>query len=290
MIENRDKYLGFTFNGVSLGMKSESGFRGFIINSESDLAFFNGPQYTDEFVVPQYGDKTIYTGTTKSNRSFTLKIALDKINLRRYRQVLLWLNPNATGTFSFDYNEDYGMEVKISSISQGQFYVVNEKGNNEDLYYVDFEVTFTTLYDWAAKWIKSSPFWADSSGLNLVDNSFGQPFIKSFTTATSGNYTTYTITFENFHRIENYFTIEFKKELKITEGEVDIVDITTGDFDSIFYSEYGIAMRKTPNEFINASKISVIKIEPLFIKDYKIRVLTTEISKLKIIPVSREVL
>jgi hypothetical protein len=39
------------------------------------------------------------------------------------------------------------MEVKISSISQGQFYVVNEKGNNEDLYYVDFEVTFTTLYD-----------------------------------------------------------------------------------------------------------------------------------------------
>jgi hypothetical protein len=49
-------------------------------------------------------------------------------------------------------------------------------------------------------------------------------------------------------------------------------------------------MRKTPNEFINASKISVIKIEPLFIKDYKIRVLTAEINKLKIIPVSREVL
>jgi hypothetical protein len=88
MIEYKDKYLGFTFNGLSLGMKIESEFRGFIINSESDLSFSNGPQYTDEFVVPEYGDKTFYTGTTKSNRSFSLRIALDKINIREYRQLL----------------------------------------------------------------------------------------------------------------------------------------------------------------------------------------------------------
>jgi hypothetical protein len=49
-------------------------------------------------------------------------------------------------------------------------------------------------------------------------------------------------------------------------------------------------MRKTPNEFINASKISTIKIEGISIKVLKIRVLTAEINKLKIIPVSREVL
>jgi phage-related protein len=147
MRENRDRYLGFTFNGKSLGMKTENDFYGFIQNNGEDLSFSNTPQFGDEFVVPQYGDRTFYTGTTKSNRAFSMKISLDKITLRQYRDLLAWLNPNSTGNLSFDFDPNYGYEVKLSSISQGQFYILKETNNNEDFYYVDFDITFITISD-----------------------------------------------------------------------------------------------------------------------------------------------
>ena len=291
MIENRDKYLGFTFNGISLGMKSESDFRGFIVNSQADLAFSNGPQYTDEFVVPQYGDKTFYTGTTKSNRTFSLKISLDKINMRQYEDLLKWLNPNATGNFSFDYKPNYGMEVKISSISQGQFYVVNKKGNNEDFYFVDFDINFTTVYDWASKWIKNEPFWANSGTLNLINNDYEEPFIKETSSRViDGSHTIITFEFNNKHKVENYFTVEFHKDLRIIDGSTNLVNIVSGNHDAIFYSEYGITLNTETNTFINGELIQIIKLLPNSKKTYKIRVLTAQLGKLKIIPISREIL
>lgn len=88
MIENRDRYLGFTYRGKTMSMNSEADFYGFIENSGNDLSFANAPDFTNEFAVPQFGERTYYTGNTKSNRMFSLKIQLDKISLRKYREFL----------------------------------------------------------------------------------------------------------------------------------------------------------------------------------------------------------
>jgi hypothetical protein len=88
MKEYRDRYLGFTYNGKSMNMTSEADFFGFIENDGNELSFFNTPEFNNEFVIPQFGEKTIYTGNTKSNRTFNLKIQLDKITLHKYREFL----------------------------------------------------------------------------------------------------------------------------------------------------------------------------------------------------------
>ena len=291
MIENRDKYLGFTFNGISLSMKSESDFKGFIVNSDADLRFSSGPQYTDEFVVPQYGERTHYTGTTKSNRSFTLNIAINKCTMRAYRQILKWLNPNTTGIFTFDYEDEYGLEVKVASISEGTYYVLKEKSNNEDLYYVDFSVTFTTVYDWAAKWIKSNPFWANTGSLNLINNHYDENFIDDQGRTADESHTTINFSFNNPHRTENYFNIEFDTELEIFDGDTKIVDLNAGTGKlAIYYSEYGISLSVLDKNFISGDPMKSIRLEPSSRKNYKIKVLTSKIDNLKITPISREIL
>jgi len=129
----------------------------------------------------------------------------------------------------------------------------------------------------------------------LINNHYDQPFIKeSADRVIDNSHTIITFDFENFHRVENYLIIEFFKDLQIFDGSTEIVNIAVSNTDNknncIFYSEYGIAMNKDLDTFINANKINLIKILPTSLKTYKIRVLTTEINKLKIIPVSREVL
>jgi hypothetical protein len=88
MKEYRDRYLGFTYNGKSMNMTAEADFFGFIENDGNQLSFFNTPEFSNEFVSPQFGERTYYTGNTKSNRTFDLKIQLDKITLHKYREFL----------------------------------------------------------------------------------------------------------------------------------------------------------------------------------------------------------
>jgi len=88
MKEYKDRYLGFTYNEKSINMTAEADFFGFIENEGNELEFFNAPDFTNEFVIPQFGEKTIYTGNTKSNRTFNLKVQLDKITLHKYREFL----------------------------------------------------------------------------------------------------------------------------------------------------------------------------------------------------------
>jgi hypothetical protein len=83
-----DQYLGFTYRGKTLGMNSSADFTGFIENSGNDLQFFNAPEFSNEFTTPQFGERTFYTGNTKSNRNLELNIQLDKITLAEYREFL----------------------------------------------------------------------------------------------------------------------------------------------------------------------------------------------------------
>jgi hypothetical protein len=83
-----DQYVGFTYRNKTLSMEPNSDFIGFIENNGSDLQFFNAPDFSNEFVIPQFGEKTFYTGNTKSSRVIELNIQLDKITLSDYRDFL----------------------------------------------------------------------------------------------------------------------------------------------------------------------------------------------------------
>ena len=151
MKEYRDRYLGFTYNGKTMNMTAEADFFGFIENDGNELSFFNTPDFSNEFVVPEFSERTIYTGNTKSNRRFNLKIQLEKLTLHKYREFLEWLNLDSQGTLVFDYNPNYGYDVKVQSISPSEFHVTKRKNHNEDFYYVDMAVEFITVRDFAAK-------------------------------------------------------------------------------------------------------------------------------------------
>lgn len=146
-MEYRDNYLGFSYNGKSLSMKSEADFFGFIENNLEDLKFSNAPEFSNEFVIPRFGSRTIFTGTTESNQRFSLKIALNKITLDKYREFLNWLSPRSEGTLAFDFNPNYGYQVKLDSISESNFIVTQRRNDNRDHYFVSLDLNFVTTYD-----------------------------------------------------------------------------------------------------------------------------------------------
>lgn len=83
-----DKYLGFSYRGIRLGMDNNADFKGFIENSGEDLVFNNSPEFDNEFAAIPYGSQTFYLGNSKSNRTFDLRINLVEIDLNDYRRFL----------------------------------------------------------------------------------------------------------------------------------------------------------------------------------------------------------
>jgi hypothetical protein len=125
----------------------------------------------------------------------------------------------------------------------------------------------------------------------LIDNDYEEPFIKETASrVVDGSHTIITFEFANYHKTENYFNIQFHKDLRIIDGSTNLVNIVAGNHDAIFYSEYGITLNTETNTFINGELIQIIKLLPNSKKTYKIRVLTAQLGKLKIIPISREIL
>ncbi len=277
MKEYRDRYLGFTYNGKSMNMTAEADFFGFIENDGNELSFFNTPDFSNEFVIPQYGERTYYTGNTKSNRTFSLKVQLDKITLHKYREFLEWLNLDSKGTLIFDYNPNYGYDVKVQSISPSEFHVTKKSNNNEDFYYVDLSIEFITVSDFAARWTKEGVFFPGGS---LVENEFYEDFIEEIGVNTYKIY--------NYHNIKNYFTIEFDNTLSIQQvtetTSIPLVSITGAGTGAKYFSEFGIAIRADGN-FRSSGPRPVIFLEP---KTNRTFLITG--TNIKIIPSSREIL
>lgn len=273
-----DNYIGFTYNGKRLGFDDGSDFSGFIINSSDDLRFYNAPNFSNSFTEIPFGERTYFTGVTKTNKTFNFNIQLDKILLSEYRDFLEWLNPDSSGKLIFDYNPNYCYEVKLNSITEGQFQVVKNSTHNEDFYYVSLSLSFITLHDFAAEWIGTDVFYPNGS---LVDNEKDISFI-------SVNTNNYTI--RNEHNLKNYFTIEFDTSLTITEGTGDdeetLVQITDAGDGAIFYSEYGIALA-ADDSFLSCGPNPKISLEPNSSRTFKI---TTTGDINKIYPTSREIL
>jgi len=276
MKEYRDRYLGFTYNGKSMNMTSEADFFGFIENDGNELSFFNTPEFNNEFVIPQFGEKTIYTGNTKSNRTFNLKIQLDKITLHKYREFLEWLNPDSQGTLIFDYNPNYGYDVKLQSISQSEFHVLKKANHNEDFYYIDLAIDFVTTRDYAARWIEEDIFFPGGS---LIESEFYEDFIEEVDTDIYKIY--------NYHNVKNYFTIEFDNTLAIQQpgqSPISLVSVTGAGTGAKYISEFGIAL-KADGSFLSCGPNPLIFLEP---KTDRTLIITG--TNIKIIPSSREIL
>lgn len=282
-----DSYLGFSYNGKTLNMKPGADFTGFIENSGNDLQFFNTPDFTNEFVNTQFGEKTFYTGNTKTNRRLEFDIQLDKITLEKYKEFLEWLNLDDTGFLVLDYNSNYGFEVKIDSISNSEFHVTRED-NCDDKYYVNLTISFITITDFAAIWkqtYEEDVFWSDGEEDILIDNSKGQVFIE----AETGDI----FKIFNRHNLKNYIVIEFDGNLKIEtvgSGSSVLVDFEGAGAGAKYFSEFGIAL-KADGSFIACGLNPSITCDPVIAwapntnKELKI---TGTINK--IIPTSREIL
>lgn len=250
-----DKYLGFTFNGESLGMESNNDFNGFIKNDFEELAF-NMPTFSNSFVTPTYGDKPFYLGNTKEHRTFDLDIVLNEITLDEYRSFLKWLGMDKKGILKFHYNLNYGYDVKLDSIGKANFVVVQQCKTNgdplEDKYIIEIPITFITTGDWAARWVGTEVYWSRGTSRDLVDNEKETDFLDF-----SGN----VITFNNKHNLPNYFILE-------TDGEVIIEEIDGNSTEqdewiiipanTKFFSQYGIGtISNTFSEIVNSRIIEV---------------------------------
>ncbi|GEM_PF-6875064 len=125
-----DNYLSFNYKksdytGTSPfdGYRLNADFGGFVVNEGLDLTFFN-PSFSHDFTTPQFGNQSYFIGTTREAREFSFPIAFEDITLTEYRDVLRWLDGNGEGVLSFDYNANYGYDVKVNSITEAK-YVVN---------------------------------------------------------------------------------------------------------------------------------------------------------------------
>lgn len=284
-----DKYLGFTYRGKTLGMTSSADFTGFIVNEGNDLFFFNAPEVGNEFVIPQFGERTFYTGNTKSNRNIELDIQLDKITLPRYKEFLEWLNFDDNGLFIFDYNDKYGFEVKVESLSTSEFHVSREEENCSDKYYANLTVIFTTVSDFASVWTNTydkKVFFPipnpNPLEISLIDNENSEPFA----TGTLANLIIY-----NYHNIKNYIVVEFNTNLTIQSPPIapattptNLVTITGAGTGARYFSEFGIALKADGN-FLTCGPNPLISWEA----DTSKQLIFTG-TNIKIIPTSREIL
>jgi len=281
-----DNYLGFTYRGKTLGMKENADFTGFIENSGSDLQFFNTPDFTNEFVEMQFGERTFYRGNTKSNRSFDLNLQLDKITLTEYKEFLEWLNLDDKGFLVFDYNPDYGFEVKVNSISNSEFHVMKEE-NCDDKYYINLSIGFITVNDFASIWretYEEKVFFPipdpNTNDITLIDNEKDLNFIQD---EGDDEYIIF-----NHHNLKNYFVIEFDNTLSIQTTDatpISLVTVTGAGTGAKYFSEFGIALKA------DGTFVSVGDSNPLITIDAnssKTLEITGTISK--IIPTSREIL
>lgn len=266
-----DKFLGFKYGTLEIGI--DKTYKGFIINDGEDLKFSNSPSFSNEFVIPPYGGKTYYLGTTEENRTVSFKVMLLDTTLYNYKKVIGLLGSRTSGILSFDYDSNYGYEVKLDSISDGVYTVSENCEAGYELYNVEFEISFITLYDWAARWIGLSPMWTPTES-QLIDNNLGLSFLSKVGDV---------FTFYNRHNVENYFVITYDNSLTIVEDTVTLVNVSGAGLAAKYYSQHGFLL-KSDGVFLSGAS-TIIKVPAN--SDLELTITGTLVS---IVPTSREIL
>jgi len=246
-----DNFISFNFKNESL-----SDYNGKIINGGADLQIFSTPSFTNQFEFPKFGNRSLLTGVDKQNRTFNFNIILVDISFLRYKEFLNWLNLNDTGILSFDYNPNYGINVKLDSISSANIFP-SKYCEDEQLYSAELTIQFTTVGDWAARWIgqlASINFIEDESVFsNIIDNNEGQDFI------TGQSYSTNKWSFDliNNHQLINYYIINFNIQNPYSiRIKINGQDYYLLKGDGTLFTEFGIAL-KEDGDFIPIDSLGV---------------------------------
>ncbi len=136
------------------GENSYTKFGAFIMNDGDDLKFVGTPAFNNEFAQTQFGDRSFYLGTSVQNKELRFTVFVtgetgEGITLSDYRKFLSWIGVNEVSELGFSYSDGYLYKAKLGEIGEGTFYVV--KQDTTDLYWVELELAFTTVNDWAAR-------------------------------------------------------------------------------------------------------------------------------------------
>lgn len=141
----RDNYTDFSFNELD-----SKNFKVWITN-KNDLKQNMSPNFSDKFNTPTYGQTRYYEGTTIDKQDFKLSCVAIDVTLNEWRAITEWLSPLKCGKLKFDWNRNYYYMVKINSSLSGTMFIKNKVDSIiGDLYIITFDVSFTTIEDWAA--------------------------------------------------------------------------------------------------------------------------------------------
>lgn len=283
-----DKYISFKYKGVS-----SLDYNAYIVNEGSDLRFSNAPSFNNEFAFPKFGSSNILLGVNKESRTINLRLVLVKVDIKKYKGFLRWLNIESSGDLQFGYNLNYAYNVKVSSISDGTFYVIKDIDCdlNNPLYNVELDISFVTVGDYAAKWVATSPKftfpfispedWIDS---DETDSAEVPEFISSYAEIIPGP--GFNVTLYNNHHIENFYKIEFTDgiEVKNASNGDTLYKVSSGA--GTIYTQYGICLNN--GQFVNmANNIGTLYSEPK--SNLPLHILIQS-GTVKIYPVSREII
>lgn len=168
----RDNYTDFSFNELD-----SKNFKVWITN-KNDLKQNMSPNFSDKFNTPTYGQTRYYEGTTIDKQDFKLSCVAIDVTLNEWRAITEWLSPLKCGKLKFDWNRNYYYMVKISSSLSGTMFIKNKVDSIiGDLYIITFDVSFTTIEDWAAIGPYCEQNYLEDINSNVYNNDYYLPEI-----------------------------------------------------------------------------------------------------------------
>lgn len=211
-------FISFKFGELNVGIGNKFNWQGFIIN-EDGFEMSLGPEFDDEFVSLDFGDKAYYMGSTVSNKKFVFEVQLVEITKGELKLFMRELRARKVDVLSFGFNENYGYMAKLSDVSTMEYDPIRKcEGSYETLFNVKIPLSFTTVGNSQAEWIrKEEDGWLEinKNGVvtkkNLVDNDMGEEAIRI-----NGN----TITLYNYHAVDNFIEIKSSTGFKLNKNGI----------------------------------------------------------------------
>lgn len=150
----QDKYTGFTWDSVH-----SSHYNCFIENT-GHLDFQPAPDFSNNFISPQFQTRTYYTGTQNGSKKITLNLVFVGLTLHELNAAMHWLDRRKIADLYFDYSPFWKYTCKLSAIGTMEKYVygkiclahpngsrIDTKHTYADTYLCKVSVTFETVFE-----------------------------------------------------------------------------------------------------------------------------------------------
>ena len=140
-----EKFIGFKFgNDFEVGLNKT--YEGFIVNEEG-FAYSLGPEFDDEFVSGNYGNRTHYLGTTIGNKTFNFTVQFKELSTDEFRSVMYKLRAKKVDLLEFDQWPDWAFNVKLAEVGEATYDPIGDC-DGEIKYNVNVPLSFVTVDRW----------------------------------------------------------------------------------------------------------------------------------------------